>query len=120
MNRAMQKLTVTLSLCGLLLLSGCFTGPKQLHATVDDWDRQLYVDTPWFNGALWIIPVVPAARIGSLFIDGVVGNFYTFWFEDAFDGEGGTTVRHAEIASRESMKSLLRGDGLWVQTSPDS
>ncbi len=114
--RNMQRLIV---LCLLLSLPGCLAGPKQLHSTIDDWDQQLYVDTPWFNGAMWVIPVVPAARFGALLGDVLIGNFYTFWFEDAFSGEGGTTVRFADIETKRSMKSLLRGDGKWVEVSSD-
>ena len=115
----MRKTALIAVLVAALPLAGCLAGPKQFYATVDDWDQQLYVDSPWFNGAMWLIPVVPAGRVGALIGDALIGNFYTFWFRDAFGGEGGTTVRYADIETKRSMKSLLRGDGRWAEVSAD-
>ena len=57
----MRKL-VLLLLVSCVLFAGCAAGPHQLARSVDDWDREMYVDSPWINAVLYVVPVIPIAK----------------------------------------------------------
>jgi hypothetical protein len=92
-------------------------GPHQMSRTVDDWDRKLYVDSPWLDVVLNIIPVVPLAKVGAAIVDGLVGDLYTFWAKDAFGGKGGTGFVHWTDSANHTMKSLMLDDGKFLEVT---
>ena len=111
----MRKFAIALLLAGSMLFSGCSAGPHRLFRTVDDWDQKVYVESPWLNAVLWIVPVIPFARFGAMIGDFFITDAYAFWLNDAFGGEGGAGFRHKEIAAKRSMGSLLRDDGKFLK-----
>jgi hypothetical protein len=85
----MRKLPATVVLClWAASAGGCLAGPQQLQRSVDDWDRKTYVNSPWFAASLWIVPVVPLAKVGAFVVDVTIGNAYAFWWHDTWDGKG--------------------------------
>lgn len=100
----MAKLALLLS---LLLLPSCLAGPHQLRRSVEDLDRSMYVEQPWLDAVLWVVPVVPALMLGARVIDFAVGDAYAFWFDDAWSDEGGTGFRHADVPAQRYMNSLM-------------
>ncbi|MFO1051927.1 MAG: hypothetical protein U1F36_06910 [Planctomycetota bacterium] len=111
----MRKIAIAALLAASFTLGGCYSGPHQLQRTVDDWDQKVYVDSPWLNAVLMIIPVIPLARFGAAIGDFFITDAYAFWLNDAFGGQGGAGFRHKEIASKRSMGSLLRDDGKFLK-----
>ncbi len=110
----MRKLALGLALLCGALFTGCMAGPHQLQRTVDDWDRKMYVENPWLDAALWVVPVIPFAHFGAGIGDFFVTDAYTFWVKDAFSGEKGTGFRHSDVPAEKSMGSLL-GDGKFLE-----
>lgn len=106
MSRLLAKATVGIF---ALTLSSCVAGPHQLGRTIDDWDQQQYVNSPWFS-ALLSVTLVPLCRAGALVGDCLVGNPYAFWFHDAWTGSG-TGFRHAEIKPTDGQVSSLLNEG---------
>lgn len=115
----MRRIALALCLIAGVGLTSCYAGPHQLRRTVDDWDQKMYVDSPWLNAVLWVVPVFPvldfAAGIGDFFVT----DAYAFWFKDAWDGKG-TAFQHYQVqpASGEdggTMKSLLMDDGKFLK-----
>ncbi len=105
----MHKLTGIALAAAVLTLSSCAAGPHQLRRTVGDFDQKLYVEQPWIDVALHIIPVIPllsfGAAIGDFFLDG-----YHFWGSDAWDGTG-TAFRHYQVTPTDgTLESLLLDD----------
>ena len=93
------------------LLSGCLAGPHQLQRSVSDWDNQLYTDTPWGNGVLHVIPVIPLAYVLAGVVDFAVIDAVAFWGGDAWGGKG-TTFEHFQVTSGDHvMRSLLIDSG---------
>lgn len=111
----MRKIAIVLLLAVSGLFAGCSAGPHQLQRTVDDWDGKLYVDSPWINAVLWVVPVIPLARFGASIGDFFVTDAYAFWLNDAFGGKGGTGFRHKDIPAERTMGSLLRDDGKFLK-----
>jgi hypothetical protein len=96
-------------------LSGCAAGPHQLRRSVDDWDQKLYVNSPWLNAVLWIVPVIPIAHFLGGIGDFLIVDAYSFWFKDAWDGKG-TGFKHLEVQATDGqMKSLLLDDGKFLE-----
>ena len=110
----MRKLALAMTLLLGALFSGCAAGPHQLRRTVDDWDREIYVESPWISAALWVIPVIPFASFAASFGDFFITDAYAFWLKDAFSGEGGTGFRHADVPAAKTMGSLV-GDGTFLR-----
>jgi len=79
--------------CGL---TSCFAGPHQLRRSVDDWDHKLYVNSPWIDAVLWVVPVFELANWVAWVGDFIVTDGYTFWFKDAWDGKG-TGYEHLKV-----------------------
>ena len=111
----MRKFALALSLLAATAFSGCAAGPHQLQRSVDDWDRDLYVESPWINAVLWIVPVIPFSKFAASVGDFFVTDAYAFWINDAFSGEGGTNFRFAEVESKKSTGSLFFGDGEFLK-----
>ena len=101
----MKKLCLSLALA--TTLAACAAGPHQLRRTVDDWDQKMYVQNPWLDGVLWVIPVIPLAFYGSMIADFFVTDAYSFWFKDAWDGKGTAFTHYNPVPTDGSMSSLL-------------
>jgi len=109
----MKVITSLLCLTALASLGACSAGPQQLQRSVDDWDRELYVQKPLLDGLLHVVPVIPLAQFGAMIGDFLVINPYHFWLEDVWDGKG-TNFEHAEVASTDGAVQSLMIDGAEV------
>ena len=89
----MRKLALGLVFLFSVSLTSCFAGPHQLSRSVDDWDGKTYVESPWINAALWILPI-PAMKFGAKIGDMLVTDAVTFWGTDAWNGENGAGFVH--------------------------
>jgi len=106
----MRRAGLALAMVSCLGLSGCLAGPKQLQRSVDDWDNKLYVQSPWIDGALHVIPFFPILTAFAGLGDFLVTNTAAFWFEDAWDGKG-TAFKHLEVEPTDGeMRSLMIDD----------
>lgn len=107
----MRKLLATVAAATVALsLTSCVVGPQQLGRTVDDWDHKTYVNSPWLDAVLWIVPVIPLCHFGASIGDFFVGNAYAFWFHDAWDGKG-TGFKHADVAPTDGQVGSLLSEG---------
>ncbi len=112
----MRKLGIVLALLLSFSFTSCAAGPHQLQRSVDDWDREMYVESPWLNAVLWVVPLIPLAQVGAAIGDFVVTDAYAFWIEDAFTGGNGTGFEHATVDQPDGhMTGLLIDDGKWLQ-----
>jgi hypothetical protein len=96
----MKILKTFLFLAAAATLASCTAGPKQLQRSVDDWDRELYVEDPLMDGVLHVIPVIPLIEFGAAIGDTLIVNPYYFWFQDVWDKEG-TNFNHATVADTD-------------------
>lgn len=96
----MKKLSTLLLLAAAAAMVACSAGPKQLSRSVDDWDRQMYVEKPLVNGVLHVIPVIPVVGFVATLGDVLVVNPWYFWSEDVWDDQG-TNFDHIEVADRD-------------------
>jgi hypothetical protein len=113
----MRKIIASLALgtVATLSMTSCSAGPHQLRRSVDDWDHKTYVNSPWLDGVLWFIPVIPLATIVAAFGDFFITDAYAFWFHDAWDGKG-TGYEHLKVdATDGKMGSLLMDGSSWLQ-----
>lgn len=92
-------------------LTSCVAGPHQLRRSVDDWDHAMYVNSPRWNGVLWIVPVIPVATIGALALDTLITDPWAFWFGDAWDNAG-TGFEHLPVEWPDG-----RMESLWLERS---
>ena len=111
----MKRSLVTLALGMTLFLGSCMAGPHQLRRSLDDFDQKLYIQNPWLDGVLWVVPVFPIgmfiAQIGDFFI----GDAYSFWFKDAWDMKGTGFTHFNPTPTDGTMKSLLLDDGKFLE-----
>ncbi|RMH05160.1 MAG: hypothetical protein D6702_01195 [Planctomycetota bacterium] len=106
----MKKILLLVAVMAALLLPSCAAGPHQLQRTVDDWDHELYVDSPLLNGVLYVIPVIPIAKYAAAIGDFLIVDAYSFWIEDLWDGKG-TGFQHYEVTPTDGqLGSLLIDD----------
>jgi hypothetical protein len=111
----MKKLGIAIALIATMTFASCAAGPHQLRRTVDDWDQKLYVDNPWLNGVLWFVPVIPLVSFGASLGDFFIGDMYSFWFKDAWDGKG-TGFNHFDVQHTDgAMNSMLMDDGKFLE-----
>lgn len=112
----MTKFPATAALCVVVLsLSSCLAGPRQLLRSVDDWDQRSYVQNPWLNVGMWVVPVFPLCFAGAAVGDFCVGNVVAFWGDDAWDNEG-TGFRHLEVLAPDGQnESLLDERSGWLK-----
>ena len=109
-----SRRSAALLLC--LTLGACAAGPHQLRRSVDDWDHQTYVNSPWFNALLWVAPVYPVCHVGALVGDFLVTDPYYFWFDDAWDGAG-TGYEHLHVEWTDGhVDSLLADRSDWTRS----
>jgi hypothetical protein len=110
------SLRISSVMAACLLLGGCAAGPHQLRRSLDDWDQKIYVNSPWLNAAMWIVPIYPVMHVGALAIDFTITDPYYFWFEDAWDGNG-TGFRHLEIECPDGwVESVLADRAGWLRS----
>ena len=107
--------SVALGAVAALSFTSCSAGPHQLKRTVDDWDHQMYVESPWLNGVLWFVPVFPLAHFVGAIGDFFVTDAYAFWFKDAWDGKGTGFEHHKVDAPDGRMSSLLNEGSGWLK-----
>lgn len=107
----MKKITTLAALLLASLLGSCAAGPQQLSRSVDDWDRELYVNNPRIDGVLYFIPVIPVMKYVAFLGDFFIVNPYHFWGEDVWDDEG-TNFMHMEVESTDG-----HVDSLWEDDS---
>ena len=69
-------------------MASCTAGPKQLQRSLDDWDRDMYVERPLVNGVLHVVPVIPLMDFVASIGDALIVNPYFFWFVDVWDDKG--------------------------------
>lgn len=115
----MRKFITSLALGAItaVSLTSCAAGPHQLRRTVDDYDQKLYVNNPWLDGVLWVVPVFPLAHYVAMIGDFLVTDAYAFWLNDAWDMKG-TGFEHAKIEAKDgSMSSLLNEGSGWLKVS---
>lgn len=111
----MKKTLVVLPLLALGALTSCTAGPHQLRRSVDDWDHKLYIESPWLDGVLWFIPVIPLATGFAWLGDSLVTDAYAFWFKDAWDQKG-TGYKHFDPTPTDGqMSSMLNDDGKFLE-----
>ncbi len=110
----MRKIAIALALFVGLTLGACSAGPHQLRRTVDDWDQKMYVENPWLDGVLWFVPVIPFAGFFASIGDFFIGDAYSFWFKDAWDGKG-TGYNHHTVDHPDGAMSSLIGDGKFLE-----
>ncbi len=112
----MRKLGIALTLLLCFSFTSCLAGPHQLRRSVDDWDHNMYVDTPWLDAALWVVPVYPLLYFGAGIGDFFVGDAYTFWFNDAFSGYGGAGFVHFNPEHTDGyVNSLWSDETKWLR-----
>lgn len=98
-----------------LPFGACAAGPHQVRRTIDDWDHNLYVNSPWFDALLWVVPVIPVATLGSFVVDFLITDAYAFWFDDAWDGAG-TGFEHLHVEATDGkVGSLLMDRSGWTK-----
>lgn len=95
---------------------GCLAGPHQLRRSVDDLDQALYVQNPWLNGLLWLIPAIPVLYLGAQVADSLTTDPYAFWGDDAWDCTG-TGFEPADIKADYKMASMLDDQVRWFRTN---
>ena len=112
----MRTLGIVLAMLLCISFTSCLAGPHQLKRTVDDWDQDMYVESPWLNAALWVVPVYPLLHTGAWIGDTLVGDAYTFWLNDAFSGKGGAGFVHYNVDHTDGyVNSLWMPDAKWMR-----
>jgi hypothetical protein len=111
----MRKTRLACALLAITAFAACSAGPHQLNRSVDDWDAKTYVNSPWLDGVLWFIPVFPICHFGAIIGDFFIGDAYSFWFKDAWDGKGTGFNHYTPDATDGSMSSLLLDDGKFLE-----
>ncbi|MBL9077028.1 MAG: hypothetical protein JNL08_05970 [Planctomycetes bacterium] len=104
-----------LALALALPFAACAAGPHQVRRTIDDWDHNLYVNSPWFNAALWVVPVIPTLTLGAWLVDFCVTDPWVFWFDDAWDGAGTGFVHLPVEPTDGQVQSLLLDRSGWTR-----
>ena len=101
------------ALLGTLLLAAisgsCAAGPHQLRRSLDDWDHKLYVNSPWFDALLWVVPVMPLGYVCAIALDFCITDAWAFWFDDAWDGAG-TGFEHLHVEPTDGRVGSLFAD----------
>lgn len=111
----MRTLRRRLLLSGVTCLCACAAGPHQLRRSVDDLDQKTYVNSPWWNATLWLVPVFPVAYVGAFVADCLITDPWAFWFEDAWDGKG-TGFEHLPVQWTDGrMGSLGMDRARWTR-----
>ena len=96
-------------------LGSCAAGPHQLRRTVDDWDHKIYVNSPWLDAALWIVPAIPISTVIAMTFDFFITDAWAFWSDDAWDGSG-TGFEHLPVQATDGrMGSLLLDRAGWTR-----
>jgi hypothetical protein len=110
----MKKARLVCALLAITTFAACSAGPHQLSRSVDDWDQKMYVDSPWIDGVLWFVPVIPIAAALARIGDFLVVDAWTFWVHDAWDGKGTAYTHFAVKPTDGAMESLLMDDSKFM------
>ncbi|MFK7740842.1 MAG: hypothetical protein AB8H80_11020 [Planctomycetota bacterium] len=108
-RRPTQLTRLAATLLAATVLGSCAAGPHQLRRSVDDWDHKIYVNSPWLNAAMWVVPVYPVMLVGAMVGDFLVTDPYHFWLDDAWDGNG-TGYVHLEVEHPDGWVDSLMMD----------
>ena len=112
--RTLRRITPFLA---LVALTACAAGPHQLRRSIDDWDHKSYVNSPWWNAMLWVVPVFPACYAGAWVGDFLITDPWAFWGEDAWDGKG-TGFEHLQVPWTDGRRQSLWSDrAAWTRIS---
>ena len=110
----MRKIVTSIALgVAALSMTSCMAGPHQLRRSVDDFDHKHYVNSPWVNGVLWVIPVYPIANFLATIGDFFVTDAVCFWIHDAWDGKG-TGYEHLKVDAADGKLGYLM-DSSWLK-----
>jgi hypothetical protein len=107
----MKRIASALVLAVAASLTSCVSGPHQLARTVDDLDQKSYINSPWINAVLHIVPAFPLAKFGAAVGDFFVTDAYSFWFKDAWDNKGTGFEHFKQTYTDGKMHSMLSSDG---------
>ena len=110
----MRKIAIALGLAFGLSFTSCSVGPHQLRRSVDDWNMDMYIENPWLNAALHVVPVMPVVEFGAMVGDFFVTDAYAFWFKDAWDGKGTGFVHKKPTFTDGAMNNVMDG-GKWLE-----
>jgi hypothetical protein len=100
-----------------LTAASCMAGPHQLRRSIDDWDHKHYVNSPWWNGFLWVSGIMPVGFAGAFVGDTLITDPYAFWFGDAWDRQG-TGYEHLPVEAIDGrMGSLWLDRSGWTKIS---
>lgn len=105
----MKRIATLTALLAALTLGSCAAGPQQLYRSVDDWDREMYVNNPRIDGLLYFIPVIPVVKYVAAIGDFFIVNPYHFWLEDVWDNQG-TNFKHLDVESTDGYVDSLWAD----------
>jgi hypothetical protein len=111
----MKKARLVCALLAITTFAACTVGPHQLRRSVDDWDQKTYVDSPWLDAVLTVIPVIPICTALAAIGDFFVTDAYAFWFKDAWDGKGTAFTHFSPTPTDGAMGSLLLDDSKWLE-----
>ena len=113
----MRKLLASVAVCvAAFSMTSCMAGPHQLVRSVDDWDQKTYINNPWLDAAMWVVPVFPICGFAAGLGDFFVGDAYAFWFHDAWDMKG-TGFKHAETAPTDGYVNSFLGEGGFMKVT---
>jgi hypothetical protein len=95
--------------------TACLAGPHQLSRSVGDWDHKHYVNSPWWNVALWATGILPVGYVGAFVGDTLITDPYAFWLGDAWDRQG-TGFEHLPVQALDGkMGSLWLDRAGWTK-----
>ena len=73
------------------------------------------INSPRWNGVLWIVPVIPVATFGAWTLDTLITDPWAFWFGDVWDNAG-TGFEHLPVEWPDGrMESLWRDRSGWLR-----
>lgn len=108
-----MKKTFGLGLVACVLALGlsttsCYSGPRRLQNSWDDWTNQKYSENAWMHAILSTpLPVYPIVSFAAGFAD-LFYNAYYFWGKDAWDNKGTSYVHK----NPEGAAKTVAGSGL--------
>ena len=109
MRSGIRRVMITLIAATTLGIAGCSSGPSQLSRSVDDWDNQLYVQSPWMDSILHLVPVIPVMKLAGGTVDLLFINPWYFWTDDAWDSKG-TGFKRAQLEFTDGYLGSLMVD----------
>ena len=91
-----------------LSTTSCYSGPRRLSNSWNDWTNQKYSENAWMHAILSTpLPVYPIVEFAAGFAD-LFYNAYYFWSKDAWDNKGTAYVHK----NPEGATKTVAGSGL--------